>query len=74
MTHSEITRKLLGSIQPTGDSGRDKERLENLHNTIEVVHTLLEDIKMVARDINSYEHSVKLIATEADNYLKDLGI
>lgn len=29
MTTTDVIRKLIGSIQPTGDASRDPERLQN---------------------------------------------
>lgn len=53
---------------------KNRDEINNLLHSNLPLELIYMRIRMAARDINSYEHSVKLIATEADNYLKDLGI
>lgn len=76
MTHTDITKKLIGNIHPTGQSGLDKERLENLKEMCELVENLKSEIEDIAyRNKDSYESSVKEIGLYADNFLKNtLGI
>jgi len=68
LTHYNIVKKLIGPIDPLGDSNRDKDRLNNLKATIELVDLLLNDIEEVANYSNSYEASVKEIGKLASDF------
>lgn len=71
MTNTEILRKLIGSITPTGDSGIDKERFENIKETCEVVSNLLRQIQLIGSIYgDSQEHSVKKITDYANEFIK----
>lgn len=72
MENIDVVRKLLGRIEPVADSAIDKERLSNLHETIEVVENLLSDIYLAAQNKNSQEHSVKEIGLVASKFLTNL--
>jgi hypothetical protein len=76
MTYTEIIEKLIGKIQPTGDSNRDLERLDNLKQMCELVNNLIVEIDRVYCDNKeSKEHSVKIMAEYANNFLNNtLGI
>jgi hypothetical protein len=76
MTHTEIVQKLIGNIQPLGDSSRDPERFENLKAMCELVNNLVTAIDDVAYQYSeSHEYSVKEMGQYADNFLtKTLGI
>lgn len=54
----DIVRKLIGPIEPLGDSSRDDKRLANLKNTIDLVDKLLGDISTVASWKNHYAGSI----------------
>lgn len=72
MTHSEIILKLIGPVEPLGDSSRDPERLENLKQLAEVANeltTIMENI--VFENRHSHEASVIEIRDYADQFLKD---
>lgn len=43
----EVTRKLIGEIEPTGDPVIDEERARNLDKLIDVINWLLEDLTNV---------------------------
>lgn len=71
-TTYEVIKKLLGAIEPVGDSSRDKERLKNIKNTIILTEKLIDDIIYSARNKDSYEHSVKEIGNEANAFITRL--
>lgn len=68
----EITKRLLGYIEPLGQSSMDEIRLSNLESTIDLVERLTKDIIYVARNKNSYENSVKAIGTRADRFISEM--
>lgn len=72
MTHLDIVKKLVGNINPTGDSSRDGERLENLKTMCNLVEDLIGEIQFVTRDKDAYESSVKEIGQFAFKFLSRL--
>jgi len=71
----EVTKKLLGPIDPIGETRTDDERYENLKATILVVDKLLSDIDDVAyQNKDCHEHSRKRAADEAAEFFNKLGI
>ena len=71
-TTLDLVRKLVGPIEPVGDSSIDPKRLENLREQCQIIDGLIEDIKVVSRDIISQEHSVHLAGEIAKEFLKNL--
>jgi hypothetical protein len=70
MTNYDVVKKLIGPISPTGDSGEDKRRLENLEALIALVNNLLYDINYVSRSSDSYEASVEKLGRKAHNFIQ----
>jgi len=75
MDYKLIVMKLIGKIDPVGDTNIDNERMENLKNLCQLVNELVGEIAEVEY-INkaSYEHSVKAMANYAGKFLDKLGI
>jgi len=72
-TNADVVRKLIGSIQPAGDTNIDDERLENLKAMCELVDNLIAEINDVAfRNKNRSEYSVKKMADYASEFLISL--
>lgn len=61
----EVTRNLIGKTEPYGDSGVDRERMENLDGLIYVVHELLYDVEKVAFNKNRHEGSMRIMGEKA---------
>jgi hypothetical protein len=70
----EIVKKLVGGIQPVGETNVDNKRYENLVEMTELVDKLIFDISQVAYNKNSYMASYKKAGVFADNFLAGLGI
>lgn len=68
----DITKKLLGSIEPYGDSSIDKDRLENLIQTIELTEKLIDEIILVARYKGDHLFSRNKMGTTADTFISEL--
>jgi hypothetical protein len=68
----DVTKRLCGMIEPTGESNTDITRLENLEDTIDLVEMLTKDIVYVARNQNAYENSVKVIGLRADRFITEM--
>lgn len=69
----DIVRKLLGPIEPVGESNADERRLKNLEATIEVVENLLDDIRSAARSVDCFEHSMAVIGKRAKRFLDEIS-
>ncbi len=75
ITVYEVVYKLIGPIEPVGETGTDNMRFENLKAMTELVELLVTDIDEVAMLENRHEYSVKRAGEFASKYLtKDLGI
>ena len=67
----EVTRKLIGSTEPYGDSAIDRERTENLDKLIYVVDELLYDVEKAAVCKDRYEGSMRMMGEKAHKALND---
>ena len=70
MTNYDVITKLVGNINPVGESHIDGQRHENLKEMVELVELLLHDISEVAKNEERYEHSMQLSGKLAREYLK----
>ncbi len=75
----EVVTKLVGPIEPAGDSSIDGDRLKNLKVTTDLVDRLLTDISNVAELGNTHlcypkEHSVRVAAKHANEFFDKIGI
>jgi len=68
----DITTRLLGAIEPQGESNIDEVRFENLSQTIEVTEDLIDKIIMVARHKDRHEFSMNKAGKEADKFIDRL--
>lgn len=60
----EVVKKLVGEIDPVGETNTDNQRFENLKTLTELIDKLLTDVDRVAyNNKGSHEHS-KLKARE----------
>ncbi len=65
----DVVRKLLGPIDPVGETQMDERRFENLQATIKLVEDLMEDIDDVGYlHRESHEFSVKRSAEFASKW------
>lgn len=68
----DVVRKLIGPIEPVGESNEDDRRLNNLNELVTLVDMLIGDISMVARSKDRQEHSMKRAGRFAHSFLKDI--
>ena len=68
----EVVEKLIGYVNPVGDSNEDSKRFENLKELCYVVDMLLGKISSVTGGATSGQHSVKKAADYANKFLKDV--
>lgn len=76
LTTKDIVKKLIGNIRPSGESGVDKERFENLKEMCELVLELVVEIDLVNTDFYQSEaHSESKASEYALKFLtKTIGI
>ena len=73
MTNHDVITKLIGPIDPVGDSNIDNKRFENLKVMTELVDKLLFDINQVAiYNADRHEASMKLAGRFAHNFIKEV--
>lgn len=69
LTIKEVVEKLIGNINPIGDTTQDEIRFGHLKNTCDLVDELISDIADVANR-KSDEFSVKKAAEYASKRIK----
>lgn len=72
MNHYEIIRKLIGAIEPVGESHIDQERFLSLKETCELVDSLVLDIYRVAQEADRHEGSISRAGEYAKDFLDEL--
>jgi len=71
-TLHEIVGKLIGPVEPQGDSYLDASRFDNLSVMTGLVDKLLFEINGVAQGTSSDLHSVKKAADHAFEFLDEV--
>lgn len=66
-----VVKKLIGEIEPAGETDTDKKRLENLKQQLELISALLDDLQSIRHHKDRAEYSIKRIGKEADDFLTD---
>jgi len=72
MNYYEITTKLIGPVDPVGETNEDNRRFENLRLMVDLIDELLRDVNYVAGCRNRVEYSVKRAGIFAHEFLKRL--
>lgn len=74
MSTSEILRRLLGEIEPYGDTAIDEKRYLNIQDYYEALCFIISKLRASAKLENRNEYSIKKIARECKDILKEFGI
>jgi hypothetical protein len=72
MTVYDIVKKLIGPIEPLGESNGDIKRFENLIAMTELIGKLLFDVDQVSNEANSDEYSVARAGEFAKEFIEDV--
>ena len=72
MEIEDVLRKLIGPIEPTGESNADRDRLDNLRILTEVVDRLLFDIAALERFKGRSEAGMKRIGAHASYFMQSV--
>ena len=71
MDYYGIITKLIGSIEPVGESNTDESRYENLQQMTLLVDRLIQDLRQVSEENKDrIEYSMKRIGEYATKFLK----
>ena len=70
----DIVMKLIGPVDPVGETNADQNRLANLKTLCELVDRLVYTIDAVIPNKNRPEASMMQAGEYADKFLTDLGI
>ena len=68
----DVVTKLVGKINPVGESNEDDRRFENLNTLTDLIDKLLSDIEYVARQNNEPEYSVSRAGKFASKFLDQI--
>jgi len=74
MSISEILKKLLGEIEPYGDTTIDGKRYLNIQNYYEALCFIVAKLKASAKLKDRQQYSIKQIARECQDILQEFGI
>lgn len=75
MTNYDVVKKLVGEIEPVGETQTDAKRYENLKEVINLTESLIAEIGDVARfNIDRHEHSMSQAGKRAHKFFADQGI
>jgi hypothetical protein len=69
----DIVRKLVGPIDPIGETNADANRFQNLQVITNLVDRLIGDIDRVASNKNRMEYSIQKAGNYATKFMDDLG-
>lgn len=69
-----IVKKLIGPIEPIGETLTDEYRFENLKIMTDLVDKLLSDISHVACNKTRVEYSMKTAGEYASKFFDETGI
>ena len=70
----DIVRKLVGPIDPIGETNSDANRFANLQVMTNLVDKLIGDIDRVASNKDRAEYSIQKAGKYANKFMDDLGI
>lgn len=68
---ADIVMKLIGEIEPVGESNVDEKRLNNLillENTIDI---LIDEIQFITPNKDRVEYSINKVGKESDRWLQE---
>lgn len=67
---SDMIMKLIGEVEPVGDSNIDMKRLENMHRLQELIESLIFEVNYVCAYSDNKEFSMKNIGEDAVAWLR----
>ena len=74
MSISEILKKLLGEIEPVGETNEDNKRFNNIQNYYETLSFILAQLSDASRYKDKPQASLQRIGEECYDILKEYNI
>lgn len=74
MSISDILGKLLGEIQPIGETNEDNKRYENIQNYYEALSYIISCLSIASQNKDRQEYSMQKIGKECYDILKEYGL
>jgi len=71
-TSYSAIKLILGKIVPIGETTEDGKRLDNLKETLDLVETLIADIRVVSSYSLNSQYSMKRAGELAKKFLEEL--
>ena len=68
----DMILKLIGSINPIGETNTDNERYENLKEMTELIDSLLGYVAEVYQNKDRHEYSMKRAGEHVEDFFKDI--
>jgi hypothetical protein len=68
----DIVMRLVGPVQPTGDSGEDVRRLGNMKALIGLMEDLMVDVLAAAKCADQYQDSMRRIGVVARDFVNEM--
>ena len=68
----EIVMKLIGPVQPVGETRADEQRLESMKKLTELTDRLLFEIDAAAHNADRAEASMRAIGVHARDFMADV--
>lgn len=72
MELADVVMKLVGPVQPVGDSGIDEDRFHNLEALTDLIDRLLFEVRAASYHANRPEASLKKIGVYARDYRRNV--
>jgi len=70
----DVVTKLIGVVEPVGETNEDDRRYENLQTLIDLTEKLLFDIGQTSNYRNRVEFSMKRAGDYAKDYLNEVHV
>lgn len=72
MDYTEIVKKLVGNVEPVGETHTDDFRFENLQQMTALIDELLHEVCEVAKQKDRHEYSISKAGRHAHGFIKHL--
>lgn len=70
----DVVRKLVGPVQPIGETNQDELRFQNLEVMTDLIDELINDVSGVAVHSNRPEASMRRAGQHAAEYIESVGV
>lgn len=68
---ADIVMKVIGEIEPVGETYTDEERINHLILLLNTLDILIDEVRFILPNIDRHEYSMKRAGLWANNWIKD---